>query len=33
MYTLEGHEGPVTAVAFSADGHFFATGGTDKQVL
>lgn len=33
IYTLQGHEGPVTAVSASYDGQYFATGGVDKQVL
>lgn len=32
IYTLKGHEGPVTAVVFSCDGCSFATGGADKKV-
>ncbi|KAG8317781.1 POC1 centriolar protein A [Homalodisca vitripennis] len=33
IYTLEGHEGPVTSVVFSSDGHLFASGGADRMVL
>lgn len=33
VYTLQGHDGPVRAVAASADGNYFASGGEDKQVL
>lgn len=27
-----GHNGPITAVTFSNDGEYFASGGSDKQV-
>lgn len=30
---LRGHQGPVTTVAFSADGQHIATGGDDKKVV
>jgi WD40 repeat protein len=32
IYTLQGHEGPITSVAFSANGQYFASGGADQQV-
>jgi len=32
IYTLQGHEGPVTSVTFSANGEYFASGGVDQQV-
>jgi WD40 repeat protein len=32
IYTLQGHEGPVTSVTFSANGEYFASGGADQQV-
>ena len=32
FYTVHAHQGPVTAVATSKDGDFFATGGADEQV-
>ncbi|MEO1276877.1 MAG: peptide ABC transporter permease, partial [Pseudomonadota bacterium] len=32
LTTLAGHEGPVYAVAFSADGQFIATGAADRTV-
>ena len=32
FYTVHAHQGPVTAVATSKDGEFFATGGADEQV-
>jgi hypothetical protein len=31
--TLRGHTGPVCGVAFSPDGHWLATGGTDQLVI
>ena len=33
MYTLQGHVGPVNAATFSADGRFWATGGSDQLVM
>lgn len=33
IYTIQGHDGPVTAVAFSASGNYFASGGSDSQVF
>ncbi|MGH0120333.1 UNVERIFIED_CONTAM: hypothetical protein FKN15_064793 [Acipenser sinensis] len=33
IYTLHGHQGPVFTVAFSRGGEYFASGGTDAQVL
>lgn len=33
FYTLHGHQGPCTAVAFSKSGEYFASGGSDEQVL
>lgn len=32
IYTVSVHDGAVTAVAFSSDGSYFASGGADKQV-
>jgi len=32
LRTLEGHEGAISAVAFSPDGNFFASGGRDKRI-
>jgi centriolar protein POC1 len=32
-YKLTAHEGASTAVAFNTEGNFFATGGTDEQVI
>lgn len=32
LYTLHGHQGPATCVAFSRDGDLFASGGSDEQV-
>ena len=32
FYTLHGHQGPVTAVAFSRGGDYFSSGGSDEQV-
>jgi WD40 repeat protein len=32
IYTLQGHEGPITSVTFSANGQYFASGGADQQV-
>ena len=32
FYTLHGHHGAVTAVAFSPSGKFFASAGQDSQV-
>lgn len=32
IYTLQGHEGPITCVTFSANGQYFASGGADQQV-
>uniref|UniRef100_A0A672Y338 POC1 centriolar protein homolog A n=1 Tax=Sphaeramia orbicularis TaxID=375764 RepID=A0A672Y338_9TELE len=32
LYTLHGHQGPVTCVAFSRAGDYFASGGSDEQV-
>ncbi len=34
FYTLHGHkQGPTTAAIFSPDGAYFATGGSDSQVM
>jgi centriolar protein POC1 len=34
FYTLHGHKhGPTTAAVFSPQGDFFATGGSDSQVM
>jgi WD40 repeat protein len=34
FYTLHGHKnGPTTAAVFSETGDFFATGGSDAQVM
>ena len=33
LFTLLGHSGPVNAAKFSADGHFFASGGADQLVM
>ncbi|KAJ4439632.1 hypothetical protein ANN_07760 [Periplaneta americana] len=33
IYTLQGHEGSITSVAFSANGEYFASGGADQQIL
>ena len=33
MYTLYGHEGPVTTASFSPFGDYFVTGGADSVVL
>ncbi|KFQ22945.1 POC1 centriolar protein A, partial [Merops nubicus] len=33
LYTLHGHQGPATCVAFSRAGDFFASGGSDEQVM
>lgn len=33
MYTLAGHDAPVTACAFSPDGTRFASGSNDGQVM
>ncbi|KAK2534513.1 hypothetical protein Q9966_007163 [Columba livia] len=33
LYTLHGHQGPATCVAFSRTGDFFASGGSDEQVM
>lgn len=30
---MKGHAGNVTSITFSEDGDFFASGGTDRQVL
>lgn len=32
LFTLQGHQGPITAAAFSASGDHFASGGSDEQV-
>jgi centriolar protein POC1 len=32
IYTLHGHQGPATSVAFSKQGDYFASGGQDQQV-
>jgi WD40 repeat protein len=32
LFTLRGHEGATTAAAFSDNGAYFATGGTDSMV-
>jgi WD40 repeat protein len=32
IYTLQGHQGPITSVTFSANGQYFASGGADQQV-
>jgi centriolar protein POC1 len=33
FYTLKGHEGPIKSVRFSPKGDFFASGGSDGQLL
>lgn len=33
LFTLLGHSGPVNAAKFSADGHFFASGGADQLAM
>uniref|UniRef100_A0A4W6DXY8 POC1 centriolar protein homolog A n=1 Tax=Lates calcarifer TaxID=8187 RepID=A0A4W6DXY8_LATCA len=33
LYTLHGHQGPVTCVSFSRTGEYFASGGSDEQVM
>ncbi|KAK9884775.1 hypothetical protein WA026_009005 [Henosepilachna vigintioctopunctata] len=33
IYTVGGHEGPVTCVKFSTNGEYFVTGGDDKYVM
>ncbi|KAH8851157.1 POC1 centriolar protein like [Schistosoma japonicum] len=33
LYTLQGHQGPITAAAFSTNGDHFASGGNDEQVF
>ncbi|NXJ99721.1 POC1A protein, partial [Corythaixoides concolor] len=33
LYTLHGHQGPATCVAFSRTGDLFASGGSDEQVM
>ncbi|NXL83228.1 POC1A protein, partial [Alectura lathami] len=33
LYTLHGHQGPATCVAFSRAGDYFASGGSDEQVM
>uniref|UniRef100_A0A3B3XLB7 POC1 centriolar protein homolog A n=1 Tax=Poecilia mexicana TaxID=48701 RepID=A0A3B3XLB7_9TELE len=33
LYTLHGHQGAVTCVAFSRAGDYFSSGGSDEQVL
>ncbi|XP_034514299.1 POC1 centriolar protein homolog A isoform X5 [Ailuropoda melanoleuca] len=33
LYTLHGHQGPATTVAFSRTGEYFASGGSDEQVM
>jgi centriolar protein POC1 len=33
LFTLQGHAGAVNCARFSADGHFFASGGADQMVL
>jgi WD40 repeat protein len=33
LYTLQSHNGPVNAVAFSKCGNFFASGGLDELVM
>uniref|UniRef100_A0A3Q2VDI0 POC1 centriolar protein homolog A n=1 Tax=Haplochromis burtoni TaxID=8153 RepID=A0A3Q2VDI0_HAPBU len=33
LYTLHGHQGPVTCVAFSRTGEYFSSGGSDEQVM
>lgn len=33
LYTLQGHNGPIIAAAFSASGDHFASGGNDEQVF
>lgn len=30
---MKGHVGNVTSITFSQDGDFFASGGTDRQIL
>ncbi|KAK1799623.1 hypothetical protein P4O66_006082, partial [Electrophorus voltai] len=33
LYTLHGHQGPARCVAFSRNGDYFASGGSDEQVM
>ena len=33
FYTLHGHQGPSLSVAFSKGGDYFASAGTDEQVM
>jgi centriolar protein POC1 len=33
LYTLYGHDGPATAVAFSQNGDFFCSGGVDAMLM
>ncbi|XP_021096897.1 POC1 centriolar protein homolog A isoform X2 [Heterocephalus glaber] len=33
LYTLHGHQGPAITVAFSRTGEYFASGGSDEQVM
>ena len=33
LKTFAGHRGPVTALRFTSDGHFLATGAQDTSVL
>lgn len=33
LFSLQGHQGGVNDVAFTSDGHFFATAGTDQMAM
>lgn len=33
LYTVRGHEGPATSVAFCPDGSVFASGGQDGRTM
>lgn len=33
IYTLKGHVGEITAIAFSKTGEYFTSGGEDRQLL